>query len=92
MMKNMLNRLHVSTSGEFQQGFIQNILNAQIDIVLIQYIMVGMIFFHALFSSITLSFARGGHKISGYIHFVGMMWMAAVVFEGVEMTLGSLLD
>ncbi len=91
MMKNMLNRAHTSTGSNFQQGFIQNILNAEIDLVTIQYIMVAMIFLHGLFSSFTLSFARGGHKASAYIHFVGMMWVAAVVFEGVERFLGGVL-
>jgi len=91
MMKNMLNRVTVSAGDDLNQGFIQNVLNANIDLVAIQFIMVSMIFIHSFFSSLTLSFARGGHKASAYIHFVGMMWLAAIVYEGVERTLGGII-
>ena len=72
-------------------GALSSLFNASFDVTYLPYAITGMLIIHASASSVVLTLIRGGHKASAILHFVGMIWVATVVYVITEYAIGRLL-
>jgi flagellar protein FlaJ len=68
--------LDISTSDSFQAG---KLIHTEVyNIDTIGYLLLLLILFNALLSSLMIRATDGGHTANGYIHFVAMTWVGSV--------------
>jgi flagellar protein FlaJ len=70
----------------------QLINTASYDIPFIKFLVLVVILFNALLSSLMIRTADGGHKANSYLHFVMLTWIGALVGLVVQLMVSSLLD
>ena len=70
----------------------QLINTASYDIPFIKFLVLVVILFNALLSSLMIRTADGGHKVNSYLHFVLLTWIGATVGLLVQLMVSSLLD
>jgi flagellar protein FlaJ len=80
--------IDLSTS-EFD--FSQLVSTASYDIPLIQFLLVIVVLFNALLSSLMIRTVDGGHKLNTYIHFVALSWLSAIVAVGTKAMVSAFL-
>jgi flagellar protein FlaJ len=49
------------------------------DIPTIEFLLVLVILFNALLSSLMIRTVDGGHKVNAYLHFVILAWLGAII-------------
>ncbi|MFC7132899.1 MULTISPECIES: archaellar assembly protein FlaJ [Salinibaculum] len=69
--------LDLQTGSEFDVGTLIN--TGVYDIPLIEFLLVIVIMFGAMLSSLMIRTVDGGHKMNTYIHFVILTWIGALV-------------
>jgi flagellar protein FlaJ len=69
--------LDLQTGTEFQVG--QLINTGVYDIPLIEFLLVIVIMFGAMLSSLMIRTVDGGHKLNTYIHFVILSWIGSII-------------
>ena len=82
--------LDLGNAGGF--GANQLINTSMYNIPLIGFLLVIVIMFSAMLSSLMIRTVDGGHKINTYIHFVAMSWIAALTAILTGVVVGSFLS
>jgi flagellar protein FlaJ len=62
------------------------------NIPLIEFVLVIVIMFSAMLSSLMIRTVDGGHKINTYVHFVAMAWIASLVSILTRVVVSSFLS
>jgi len=62
------------------------------DIATIEFLLVGILLYNALVSSLMIRTVDGGHKVNAYLHFVAMTWIGAVVAVATKALTSTLLS
>jgi flagellar protein FlaJ len=74
-------------------GFAGQLINTSAyNIPLINFLLVTVIMFSAMLSSLMVRTVDGGHKINTYVHFVAMAWIAALVSIMTRVVVSSFLS
>jgi flagellar protein FlaJ len=69
--------LDLSTSGQFD---VNSLINTQVyNIPLIEFLLIIVIVFNALLSSLMIRTTDGGHKLNAYMHFVILLWLGSLI-------------
>jgi flagellar protein FlaJ len=69
--------LNLSTSAEFD---VASLINTSVyNIPLIEFLLVVVILFNAMLSSLMIRTTDGGHKLNSYMHFVVLTWLGALI-------------
>ncbi len=73
-----MNRMFSSLKipGKFLQGLLHTV--SGLDLAYLNAAILFILFFHAIIASIAIKMIDGGRWMSGFVHLVGMMWLAAV--------------
>ena len=66
-----------SSASSFDVG--QLIHTEQYNIPLVEFLLVLVILFNALISSMMIRMVDGGHKVNAFIHFVGLAYVSAII-------------
>jgi flagellar protein FlaJ len=69
--------LDLQTGSDFDVGSLIN--TGVYNIPLIEFLLVIVILFGAMLSSLMIRTVDGGHKMNTYIHFVVLTWLGAIV-------------
>ena len=70
-----------------------NIINTDsYDIPVVEALLVMVILFNALLSSLMIRTVDGGHKMNAYLHFVVLAWIGAVVGVMTRVVVGTLIS
>jgi flagellar protein FlaJ len=66
--------------GSFDLFDIASLINTGVyDILLIEFLLVIVILFNALLSSLMIRTTDGGHKMNAYTHFVVLAWIGTII-------------
>jgi flagellar protein FlaJ len=85
--------LGFSGSGGGATGVASQLINMEAyNIPLINFMLVVVIMFSAMLSSLMIRTVDGGHKINTYLHFVAMAWIAALVSILTRTVVGAFLS
>ncbi|WP_299266881.1 archaellar assembly protein FlaJ [Halorientalis sp.] len=69
--------LDLTTSAEFN---VNSLINTSVyNIPLIEFLLIVIIVFNALLSSLMIRETDGGHKLNAYMHFVILTWLGSVI-------------
>jgi flagellar protein FlaJ len=69
--------LDLTTSGQFD---VNSLINTQVyNIPLIEFLLIIVIVFNALLSSLMIRTTDGGHKLNAYMHFVILLWLGSLI-------------
>jgi flagellar protein FlaJ len=61
------------------------------DIATIEFLLVGILLYNALVSSLMIRTVDGGHKANAYLHFVVLIWVGAIVAVATKTLTSTLL-
>lgn len=80
-------------SDDSQQGFdFGQIISAGVyDIPLIEFLLLLVILFNAVLSSVMIRTIDGGNKANTYIHFVALTWLGCLTAIGTQALVSTLL-
>lgn len=88
----------VSIMSEFSLGLSTDALQvgqlihtAVYDLQVVEFLLVGILMYNALVSSLMIRTVDGGHKINSYVHFVTLTWLAAIIAVLTTKLTGSIL-
>ena len=62
--------------GKFLQGLLHTV--SGLDLAYLNVAILFILFFHAIIASIAIKMVDGGRWMSGFMHLVGMIWLAAI--------------
>ncbi len=62
--------------GKFIQGLLHTV--SGLDLAYLNVAILFILFFHAIIASIAIKMVDGGRWMSGFMHLVGMIWLAAI--------------
>ncbi len=62
--------------GNFLQGLLHTV--SGLDLAYLNAAILFILFFHAIIASIAIKMVDGGRWMSGFVHLVGMIWLAAI--------------
>ncbi|OVE84995.1 archaellar assembly protein FlaJ [Natronolimnobius baerhuensis] len=85
----MLSSFDIDTGGQNIGGGL--IHTEQYDILVLRYLLVLVLIFNALISSLMLRVADGGHFGNSYIHFTALLWLGAVTGAATERLVDALI-
>jgi flagellar protein FlaJ len=78
--------------GANQFDFSQLISTQSYDIPTIQFLLLVVVLFNALLSSLMIRTVDGGHKMNAYLHFVALVWIGVIVAVATKMMTGAFLN
>jgi len=81
--------INLDTDSQFQVG--QLIHTDVYDIPFITFLLLLLILFNALLSSLMIRAIDGGHKTNAYVHFVAMTWIGTVIAVVTEEVVSAVL-
>jgi len=81
--------LDLTTSASFN---VASLINTSVyNIPLIEFLLIVVIVFNGLLSSLMIRTSDGGHKLNAYMHFVILIWLGALISVFTKSMVGSFL-
>jgi flagellar protein FlaJ len=62
------------------------------NVPLLRYLLLLVLLYNAVISSLTIRTADGGHYGNALLHFVALIWVGCMTAVATEILIGSLLD
>ncbi|MHB9287170.1 archaellar assembly protein FlaJ [Halobacteriales archaeon Cl-PHB] len=88
---NILEGMSVSLAAQSELEVGKLIHTGVYDIPLIEFLLVVVVMFSAMLSSLMIRTVDGGHKVNTYLHFVILSWIGAIVGIGTKMLVTQFL-
>ena len=89
VLADLTEEFSVSGSGQFDFG--QLIYAGVYDIPLIEFLLLTIILFNGVLSSLMIRTIDGGNKMNAYIHFVMLVWLGCLTAVGTRMLVSTIL-
>ncbi|MFB6086876.1 MAG: archaellar assembly protein FlaJ [Haloarculaceae archaeon] len=89
---NLLSGLTLDLEAVGSFDFTSLIQTAQYDIPVIKFLLIVVVLFNALVSSLMIRAVDDGHKINAFLHFVLLSWLGAIVAVGTQVLVKTVVS
>ncbi len=90
---NLLSQMSLDLATESVNFDVAAFINTEVyNIPLIEFLLIVVIVFSAMLSSLMIRTTDGGHKLNAYLHFVILVWIGAIISIATKTIVGSVIS